>query len=222
MNAKVRLVAALLALLRPGAALTNWLHGSNSTSQVFEPSRVPHQLGPYWAGLDTKLDEEILAMLQPELYLMRLYRHGDVGSLIWSYIAVYRGRGTGSAHDPEICYPAQGWDIMGRQNLEIEMDGGGVLTTTLLRADKDGRGQLVLYWFQPVGRWPTRPWLEQVLRIYDSIRGSTAHAFVRLSTPESTGSRSQELLIDFARLIGPKIWEGLDVAAIPHPAKRDE
>jgi EpsI family protein len=114
---------------------------------------------------------------------MRLY--GDAaGGGVWVYVALYAGgEAGGGAHDPAVCYPAQGWEATPAVEAELPADAGPKPVVKLLSATQGGREELVLYWFQPAGRWPSRGTSELLLRMLDRFHGSGQYAFVRLSTP---------------------------------------
>ena len=124
----------------------------------------------------------------------------------------HRGRTILGAHDPAVCYPAQGWEIVGKGESELLMPDGGTLTASLFRAFKDGRYERVLYWFQPVGRWPDSPFPEAFRRVLDSVRGQPQYAFVRLSTAELGEGDPEHRIREFARLIVPAVRLALESA----------
>jgi hypothetical protein len=72
---------------------------------------------------------------------------------------------------------------------------------------------VVLYWFQPAGRWPGGAAVEQLLRIFDAIAGRPQYAFVRLSAPGRSDLEPTADLADFAARIAGSVRDALGGAA---------
>src|SRR5262249_36016764 len=90
-----------------------------------------------------------------------------------------------------VCYPAQGWDVVGLNDRALELPSGDRLHAHFLAATQGAAEELVLYWFQPPERWPAAPRVEPWPRAVDGLAGRSRYAFVRLSprvTPSETGS----------------------------------
>jgi EpsI family protein len=111
------------------------------------------------------------------------------------------GRG---AHDPEVCFPAQGWEIL-RSSSVVVPQREDRIHTKLLRAERLNREQAVLYWFQPARRWPKAGAFEEALRVLDAASGRPQYAFVRLSSPRDGSGRSEADLMEFASALAPAI-----------------
>ena len=129
---------------------------------------------------------------------------------IWLYVGIYTGRaGYGKgAHDPEVCYPAQGWEIIGSWPLEISVGDSATLLIRQLEVHLGIHRETVLYWFQPSERWPSGAAAEQLLQILDAVAGRPQHAFVRLSGP--SGATAVRDLAEFAAGIAPAIRSAVE------------
>jgi len=163
-----------------------------SSPPEFRPAAIPERLGAFELVHSDALSAEVRDMLSPAAYLYRLYTRKD-GPPVWAYVAFYDGVGASGAHDPEVCYPAQGWDVVGLADRELELASGDRVQTHFLTATLGASEELVLYWFQPPERWPSSARLEPWLRAFDSLAGRSRYAFVRLSTrvtPAQPGSVS--------------------------------
>jgi EpsI family protein len=147
----------------------------------FDSALIPARLGPFVLDRDDALPDDVRAMLSPAAYVFRLYTRAD-GAPVWAYVAFYDGLGASGAHDPEVCYPAQGWDVVGLHDRALELPSGDRLHAHFLAATQGAAEELVLYWFQPPERWPAAPRLEPWLRAVDGLAGRSRYAFVRLST----------------------------------------
>ena len=127
------------------------------------------------------------------------------------YLSIHASRtayGKG-AHDPEVCYPAQGWEIMGTRSVAVPLDDEETLTTKLLATQNGSRREEVLYWFQPARRWPATAMSEELLRVVDAVAGRPQYAFVRLSGPAG-GDQMPEDLSAFAAEIAPAVRAVVD------------
>jgi EpsI family protein len=205
-------VLVSLALLLPLA--THRLVATRSAAvHRFGLERIPSQLGSLDLTSEEKLPADVLAQITPDAHTMRLYSEKG-GAAIWAYLAFYSGTGS-SAHDPEVCYPAQGWDIATLRSREVTLADGKSLTGKLLAANMGNQEELVLYWFQPVGRWPARAPFELALRGLDALQGRSRYAFVRLSTRVSIDDPAQQSaaearLVDAARALAPSVRATVD------------
>jgi EpsI family protein len=174
------LVFALLPLL---ASRVSTLRSSHARS--YDARVLPDRLGEHRLRAEQPLDADVVAMLSPESYSMRVYAD-EAGSVVWIYVALYSGTGTSGAHDPTVCYPAQGWDAAAPEERELVLPTDEKLTVKLLAASQAGREELVLYWFQPAERWPAASSPEHLFRIVDRFAGHPQYGFVRLSTSLDT------------------------------------
>jgi hypothetical protein len=119
-----------------------------------------------------------------------------------------------------VCYPANGWDLQGLRNLDVRLGNGESLTARLLLATQAGQEELVLYWFQPMDRWPRSGAWEQLLRAYDGFLGRPQYVFARLSTENSDTAQAE--LVAIAREIAPWLRGAMThrvLATVPHPGR---
>lgn len=197
-------LVALLALLPLVlSVLRGWSVGDGLH---FDATTAPRDLAHYRAVEDAPLEPDVLEMLQPDSYLMRLYR-SDRAPDAWIYLAGYSTTGATGAHDPTVCYPAQGWDLDEVQTLSIPLENGESFIAKLLLAHQAGQQELVLYWFQPMGRWSQHaPW-EQLLRAYDGFAGRPQYVFVRISTASADGAEAE--LVELARQLAPWLRDAM-------------
>jgi EpsI family protein len=206
MSARIRLAAVAVALLLPTLVLGRWLLVTSTSTPLVPTPSLPHQVGPWHTNAEGSLEAEALDLIEPDAYLMRGYEAPD-RTPIWIYVGVYAGRaGYGKgAHDPEVCYPAQGWEILQSELFDVPLVGGDTLITRRLEAHLGLAKETVLYWFQPAGRWPAQAATEQLLRVLDAARGRPQYAFVRISGPTDGGPIAARDLAEFAGEIAASI-----------------
>ena len=220
MSAKLRLGAVAAALLVPGCLLAAWVSASSVERGPLPPASLPRQVGPWIAAEDRRLEAEILEMIEPDAHLLRLYE-APGRSPIWIYLGLYASRGSykKAAHDPEVCYPAQGWEVLGSRSVAIDLGdpGAQVLRAKLLDAHRGLETEAVLYWFQPARRWPASGAVEEILRVADALNGTSQYAFVRLSAASGGGPSAAHDLLEFARLLAPSVRTRVESLAAPPP-----
>jgi exosortase D (VPLPA-CTERM-specific) len=176
--------------------------------QVF--AEFPLKLGA-WKGTTGRLEENILANLKTEDYIISDYRNGD-GDLVNFYVAYYADQAAGSAaHSPRACIPGGGWlikDLSVRTLEGIEYNGRPIRVNRLL-IKKGNFTQVVYYWFQQRGRDITSEWLVKWFLFVDAMtRSRTDGALVRLTTfvaPGEDPGIADEKLLEFARMIFPHL-----------------
>jgi len=211
MRVRARLAAAALAFLVPALALARWQSAVGTAKAAIGPPPLPDAIGPWVLVEEQRLSTEHFAMLTPDAHVWRLYA-AEGRAPIWAYVAVYAGRAgyEAGAHDPEVCYPAQGWEILGSRPFRVSLAEDEVLRARLLAAHRGSARQSVLYWFQPAGRWPADAALEQLARVLDAVAGRPQYAFVRLAAPADASLDAEPDLAEFAARIAPPIRAALE------------
>ncbi len=216
MSRRARLAAVLVALLLPSLALTRWTQITSLRRAAVDPPPFPLQVGEWERLTDEALEPDVVRLIQPDGYLLRSYA-APGRAPVWLYVGFYAGRGGfgGNAHDPEVCYPAQGWEVMDTRRIEIDVGDAQRMQATLLRVQRESAREAVIYWHQPAGRWPRTGGVEQLLRLVDAARGQLQHAFVRLSAPiEASEVEVLEDLHSFARTAAPALREMVETNVI--------
>jgi hypothetical protein len=216
LRAYLQLGCVALALLLPLAAL-NLDHARRQMEKRPFADRTPDRIGAWTAVRDSALEPEALEMLVPEAYSMRYYE-AENRPPMWIYAAFYRGVEPGGPHDPMICYPAAGWSIAEDREVRIALGESESFPARFMRGELSGADELVIYWRQPVGRWPGRMPFEFGMRIWDRVFGSSEYAFIRISLrrprlPNGISASDMEALHEMAVALAP--WAREAVAARP-------
>ena len=222
MRSRGLLILTLVALLVPGALLARWLLAADAPVEFLAVPDLPQEIGPWRAVEQRLLEADVLAIIEPDSYLMQLYT-APGRTPIWIYLGVYAGRAgyAKGAHDPEVCYPAQGWEILRSESFDVPLAGSETLRTKRLEAHLGSEKEAVLYWFQPALRWPAPAAGEQLLRIVDAVSGSPQYAFVRLSGPSDGSGDAARDLAEFAAGIAAPIRMFVEVGhSEPPPSAR--
>jgi len=193
-------------------------------SRLVEPVKSPYDgglahfpavVGP-WIGRDISLDPEVLSQLRMDDYLNRYYRgqNGQIGL----YVAYYASQKEGDAvHSPLNCLPGNGWQPVTteRINLDLGTGGAGAETINKVIVVKGIDQQLVLYWYQTLGRVVASEYLSKALLVKDAFRsGRTDIALVRIVAPIDSqnpdGSAAAMLMArPFAEYVLPEVRKRL-------------
>ncbi len=179
----------------------------------FDAHSLPDRIAAHRLVHEQELEAETLAMLEPASYAMRLYSD-DRDSSVWVYFAIYSGTDTTGAHDPTVCYPAQGWDTHTPQERVLVAADGESMSIKTMGASLGGKEERVLYWFQPAARWPTSTPREQLLRMWDGLAGRPQYGFVRLSSQvsqpgEEAIARVDARLAEIALALAPTVRQAV-------------
>jgi len=166
-----------------------------------------------WKSATGSIEENILASLKAEDYLLSDYSKSDNG-LVNLWIAYYADQAAGSAaHSPRACIPGGGWlikDLSIRSIDSIQTDGGPLKVSRLLI--KRGRyTQVVYYWFKQRDRNVTSEWLVKWFLFLDGMtRNRTDGALVRLTAfvmPGEDVSVADNRLVEFLNVVYPHFDE---------------
>jgi EpsI family protein len=198
---RLALVFVCLALPTGLSYLGGW--AGDRDLDAFELGDAPRALGGLRSTGDSALEERVIGVIQPSAYLMRSY--SDARTRALAYVAFYTGFSSSAAHDPQVCYPAQGFDIGAIRDVPFELADGQRLWSKVFHARQGGYEEVVLHWFQPRDRWPAHPRLEPWVRMLQAFRGRKAYAFVRVSVEIGAGGVpvAEERAIAMARELAP-------------------
>jgi EpsI family protein len=205
----MRALALVLACLLLPVASFGLVRSRAHMSRSFDTREIPARLGDFQLAREAELPADVRAMIAPDAYSLRLYET-PASAPVWLYVAFYSGAGASGAHDPNVCYPAQGWDVVGLRERALALQDGESLRVRGLAATRGPSEELVLYWFQPAERWPASARFEPFLRALDGLAGRSRYAFVRLSTRVSTHtprdvSAAESALAALAREVAPAV-----------------
>lgn len=153
-----------------------------------------------------------------------LSRNGYIGTDGQQWIAtiVLSGETRRGLHRPDVCLPGQGWGIMDRQQIPIQMPDGSELSAMMLRVYRDSKdpatGQFIrqrginLFWYQGYGGVTTPNYYKHVFDTYfDSIFKRLNHRWALVSfftqlpdsrTDSMDGMAEAKALLDLQQFIG--------------------
>jgi EpsI family protein len=163
---------------------------------IREPlSTLPLAFGDWHGVREPDLDEEVLAVLGADDYLLRSYRRN--GALpVGFYVGYYENQRQGDTiHSPLNCLPGSGWVPLstGRRTLDVP-NGSGTRRIEVNRVviQKGLDRQLVLYWYQGHGRVVASEYWGKIYTVVDAIRvNRTDAALVRIIVPIVGGGTAE-------------------------------
>jgi len=208
-NSTLRFVLA--ALLIGGAAL---LLQARSRNEVFPPrlplQQFPAQLGS-WTGTDVAIDQDVLNILGPGDFLLRLYQNPQdqlKTPYIDLFIAYFRSQRAGDTiHSPQHCLPGSGWAPIENQHITLTMPGHEPFPANRYLIAKEDSRQLVLYWFWAHDRGVASEYWAKFYLVADSIKMNRSDgALVRITTPlfpGETADEAQQRILPFASSVMP-------------------
>ncbi len=205
-SSTLRLILA--TLLIAGAAV---LLQARARSEVF-PSRLPlkqfpAQLGG-WSGTDVAIDKDVLEVLGPGDFLVRIYQNQEKTPYIDLFIAYFRSQRAGDTiHSPQHCLPGAGWAPIENQRITLTMPGHEPFPANRYLIAKGDSRQLVLYWFWAHNRGVASEYWAKFYLVTDSIKMNRSDgALVRITTPMypgETADAAQQRILPFASDVMP-------------------
>jgi EpsI family protein len=146
-------------------------------------STINGEIGDWTASEAQTLPALIVSRLRPTSYLSRLYRKRarELGLFIAYYAQQRAGE---SMHSPNVCLPGNGWSIVGRSSISIELSGRS-FPVNQYHVQSGSDHMLVLYWYQSGNRITANEYLGKLLLVRDAIQGGhTSGSVVRIMLPD--------------------------------------
>lgn len=229
---------ALQLYIVAGLVLLTWLAklpvGATSTPLAAPPplDEFPLQVDD-WTGVTDRFSSGGIPALDIDDWELRRY-HKASGDFVWFYMGfLNRQTSQRNHHSPQLCYPAQGWEIQQRGLHPIPLPTGDKIEINQLVLQKGVEKRVVLYWFQQGDQIVAEPKpLDMSYNIMRVARTYTARltavwqgnsqpsreesVLIRVSAP--VVSRVEETLareVDFIQSLFPSVAQHfrLDVAA---------
>lgn len=208
MRSYARVFAALLLL-----ASTALFLQARSRKEVFPPrlplSSFPRQLGA-WSGDDIEIQQDVLNVLGPGDFLLRVYRNNGDKRLPYNdiFVAYFPSQRTGDTiHSPKNCLPGAGWTPIESGRIDLSIPGHAPFAVNRYVIAKGGDRQLVLYWYLAHNRAVASEYWAKVYLVTDSIRMNRSDgSLVRLTTrmlPGESLDAAMDRLTPFAAQVVP-------------------
>jgi EpsI family protein len=207
-----RFLTALLiaATFAGGRALRE---GAREPSEAVHLELVPQQIDS-WEGADVDVRPEVMQLLNPDGFLLRVYRReGELPMQV--YVDYHRVQRLGSTiHSPRICYPGAGWQTVGAEVGTIAV-AGEARPGCWLRLQSGQREMQVLYWYESRwGRSARETDLKKSIVRSALTRRPADAALLRFATPLVDGDEAgaRERILGFVNAAEPSLRRELPFA----------
>jgi EpsI family protein len=202
-----RVFAALVLLASTGLFLQ-----ARSRKEVFPPrlplTSFPKQLGA-WSGTDVEIPKDVLEVLGPGDFLLRVYRNEEqrqpYADIFVAYFPSQRAGDT--IHSPKNCLPGAGWTPVESSQIDLTLPGHAPFLVNRYVIAKGGERQLVLYWYLAHNRTVASEYWAKVYLVTDSIRMNRSDgSLVRMTThmlPGESVDAAMNRLTPFAGEVVP-------------------
>jgi EpsI family protein len=113
-----------------------------------------------WKGAELPRDPDLFPDTGAAETVTRLYRDGK-GNLLSLYAAVWMKYDIMPAHPPKTCYQGAGYQVIGEENVSLQLTDGSAATVRLLLMEKEGQRIAVLYWYHSGDRQVGNYWIRR-------------------------------------------------------------
>jgi EpsI family protein len=164
-----------------------------------------------WTGRDIPMSQEVLNILGPGDFLLRVYQNqAEVEPYVDLFIAYFPSQRTGDTiHSPKHCLPGAGWLPVESKRVKLALPGHAPFPVNRYVIAKGEDRQLVLYWYLAHNRALASEYWAKFYLVADSMRFNRSDgSLVRLTTPiirGETSAAAQDRLESFAAQIVPKL-----------------
>ncbi len=146
-----------------------------------------------------RLSPRVVEELKLDDYVFQTYtKNGDSVSLYVGYY--FSGKKVGASHDPQVCYPGQGWKLSNKEKNIYDLASGGKIHYSSIIAELEGSKELIFYWFQVDDKTADNTFLQKIILFQKKfLREGESNAFVRISTSLKNNSPeiAQKTLFNF-------------------------
>jgi EpsI family protein len=177
------------------------------------PPRLPLQSFPTqlsnWTGTDIAIQKEVLEVLGPGDFLLRVYQNpAEKQPFVDLFIAYFPSQRTGDTiHSPKHCLPGSGWLPVESSRVTLSLPAHSPFPANRYVIAKADSRQLVLYWYWAHDRGVASEYWAKFYLVADSMRMNRSDgALVRITTPMypgETAEAAQQRVLPFASDVAP-------------------
>jgi len=205
----LRFGLAVVMLLTTGIFLQ-----ARGRREVFPPrqrlSNFPSELGN-WSGTDVGMPQDVLNILGPGDFLLRIYQKRAVADpYVDLFIAYFPSQRAGDTiHSPKHCLPGAGWLPVESGREQLTVPGHASFRVNRYIIAKGTDRQLVLYWYLAHDRIVASEYWAKFYLVTDSMRMNRSDgSLIRLTTPilrRETPDSAEQRLRAFAGEVVPRL-----------------
>ena len=140
----------VLSLMAATLAATVWVRSPKTSSdENVDLKRFPKHFAG-WSAEEDSLDASTTRALRTDQVLLRYYTDMN-GRRVELFIGYYQDQRFGAqVHSPLHCLPGSGWTILRHDKMLLPFATNAAIANKL-HINKDGKNQLVVYWFASSG-----------------------------------------------------------------------
>jgi EpsI family protein len=202
---------ALVVILLGGVAV--FLRSSNHNEVI--PARetfssFPRQLGD-WAGVDSNIPQDVLAVLGPGDFLLRSYQTSSAENpSVELFLAYFPSQRTGDTiHSPKHCLPGSGWLPVESDKVTLSLPGKSPFLANRFVIAKGTQRALVVYWYWAHNRAVANEYWAKFYLIDDSIRLNRSDgSLIRVATElrhRETAADAEPRLVSVLNVVSPTL-----------------
>jgi EpsI family protein len=144
--------------------------------------------------------QDMLQSIYNEI-LARVYAAADGYQVMLSIAYGGDQRGVLRAHEPEVCYPAQGFKLLEMADTVLRTEHGLIPARTLLTV-RGPRNEPVMYWFAYAGRNSASAWERRLHSLRLTLTGQVPDGLLfRVSSIDADAQRAWQRQGDFVRAL---------------------
>ena len=169
---------------------------------------LPKDISGYKMQAEAEITDDVQAVLRADDYVLRRYESPN-GKMLDVFIAYYEYQRAGeSMHSPKNCLPGSGWSPILNDYVTVgQLSDGRPAVANRYVIEKDGRRQVVVYWYQANGRVIANEYWGKLYLVTDALRtGRRDGAILRVIVPveknESIDAATERVL-EFTRDLLP-------------------
>jgi EpsI family protein len=161
---------------------------------------------------NNRLSPRVIEELKLDDYIFQTYTRN--GGAVTLYVGYYfSGKKVGAAHDPQVCYPGQGWKLSNKEKGTYELKNGEKVDYSSIIAAQGGSKDLIFYWFQVNDKTADNTLFQKMILLQNKIlQQGENNAFVRVSTSlnEESIHLAQKRILDFMEDFYPIFLEYIE------------
>lgn len=150
---------------------------------------LPKNISDYDMKAEAQITDDVQAVLRADDYVLRRYENQN-GKMLDVFIAYYEYQRAGeSMHSPKNCLPGSGWTPILNDYVSLgETPDGKAAVANRYVIEKDGRREVVIYWYQANGRVIANEYWGKLYLVTDALRsGRRDGAILRVTAPVERG-----------------------------------
>src|SRR5262249_2920185 len=143
-----------------------------------------------WAGSDVPIAKDVLEVLGPGDFLLRIYQNQSAGiPYVDLFVAYFPSQRTGDTiHSPKHCLPGAGWLPVESSRIILSLLGMRSFPANRYVIAKGTDRELVIYWYWAHNRGIASEYWAKLYLVADSMRLNRSDgSLIRVTTPLRPG-----------------------------------